>query len=179
MIKFDSYEDLANTLNNYSYNFESTAVVLTFEDTIELLKLFLTEYDPEIQFIDINTIDYDGEYYTTVTREEEQLNFSVAKAYDTDGHYYYGQEGIIFVHGDVDSKYVLDMENHYLREHMVILDFDFSWDLDEEMHLEKPVNDEQHGFTQSWSDNNGNYYSRSFYSTDHIMVKEMMKHWKN
>ena len=184
MINFENIEALVSHMFD-SVNTEDPVTVVADKDlAVDVLAELLTYNNIILEFVDIDSYEYDKEYYVTLSLDEDKINetdywhVSIEKAYNNVQEAYFGTDGYVLFHEDINSKILVDIQNN---ENVTMSGHDwfiigkdecFETD-DEETGNNLTENDEDiHGFTVSKNDNNG-YCSYSYYTSSILSRKEI------
>lgn len=139
MLNFDNVESLVEYMFD-NVNEENPVSVVANEDlTIDVLTELLNYKNLGIGIIDIDTFEYDKEYLVSLSVCEEEHNYwhlSVEKAYNYDKELYFGTDGYVLFHEDVNSKSLIDMQNNEYIEmsghDLFVIDADYEYEDEDE-----------------------------------------------
>jgi len=92
----------------------SSTLVADFDYIYKTLKKFLTYDNVELTYCDVDTFEYDREYGLTLHLDicRNVWEIDVWQTYNEDKNMYYGMDGFVIYHEDVNSKCMLDMLNN-------------------------------------------------------------------
>lgn len=109
---YESIKDLALTIIDDLSKSEYVSVISGPSITMGLFRYFMSLYGAHLSLSEYDE-DYDKEYWVTIHCEDDILKFSVAEAYSYEsGKYLGGPTGIAYIHSDVPSKCIFDIENN-------------------------------------------------------------------
>lgn len=116
MLNFIDVSDLVNYMfENFEYE-KPISIVANKELSIDIMKELLTYEDTVIDICDINAYEYDKEYLVTLDSESDEdcWHICVEQSYNYDNELYYGMDGYVLFHEDVNSKALIDMQQNEL-----------------------------------------------------------------
>ena len=85
---------------------------------VDVLAELLTYNSIILEFVDIDSYEYDKEYYVTLSLDEDKINetyywhVSIEKAYNDVREAYWGTDGYVLFHEDINSKILVDIQNN-------------------------------------------------------------------
>ena len=112
---FEDVEDLVGYMFEKVNTDDPVTVVADKDLAIDVLAKLLTYKDVVLELADIDTFEYDREYFVTLLYDEEESNcwrVSVEKAYNYDREEYLGMYGYLLFHEDINSKILVDIQNN-------------------------------------------------------------------
>ena len=170
--------DMADSYDSVKDNEDETdvAVIAKYAEMREIIKeLSCIGYTiHSCQLEDEEYDGYDAEFICTIYDGELWIEKMLReKGYITD------ESAVIYLLDNCNSKVISNVKSKNIYEVSLNDDNECNCgDCDcKHTELSKDSDGETHGFTQSWTDDNGSYYSKSFYSSDIDLVKEMLKNW--
>lgn len=191
MQNFRDIEDLVAYMFEKLDGDDPISVIINKDLAISIMKVLL-EYDNVVLDIcDIDSFEYDREYLVSLYDEvnTDYWHVSVEQIYDYEKEMYFGTDGYVLFHENVNSKALIDMQNN---EFIELSGYDwFTIGEDEEkfdgepcryntnnelsgkcVEYSKDKDGDMHGFTASRSDGNS-YYSYSVYTSDKLSSRDI------
>lgn len=179
MQNFENVEDLVTYMFDKLNGEDPVSVVADKDLTISIMKELLDYDDIILDICDIDSFEYDREYLISLRDEidTDYWHISIEQIYNYEKEKYFGTDGYVLFHGDVNSKSLIDMQNN---EYAELSGYDwFTIGEDEEelngksckcdaenkpsekcVKYSKDKDGEMHGFSASRSDGNS-FYSYS------------------
>lgn len=118
MINFENVEALVSHMFD-KVNAEDPVTVVADKDlAVDVLAELLTYNNIILEFVDIDSYEYDKEYYVTLSLDEDKNNetdywhVSIEKAYNDVREAYWGTDGYVLFHEDINSKILVDIQNN-------------------------------------------------------------------
>ena len=195
MIKVSDMYELASILMDLDEESVSRSFIGNEYEVIELLGVF-----NECSYIKPDIIQFDSEnegYYTfTVDRVGSEVVYGIVPAVNKNTNKFYGVNGDIFVSTNVPYGFEKDLKSYpHISVDSVtrvsIWDEDADDDECDGNCDDCPFNDDKedamssiytqrsdNGISQSWIDNNGNYFTRSYYSSNKDSMNSIMREWE-
>lgn len=172
--------DIADKFDSLTDEFVDVSVIAKYDEMKEIIReLICMGYD--IASLEIHKEEFEeywDEYILSITKESGTPVIWCEK-FKRENGYITEDSSITYVMDNCSSKVIPNVKSK--------IQFEVSLNDDNECNCgdcdckytesSKDDNGETHGFTQSWTGDNGSYYSRSFYSSDTDLVKEMLKNW--
>ena len=112
---FNDVEELVSYMFDKVNTDDPVTVAADKDLTIDVLSELLTYKDVALELAEIDTFEYDREYYVTLLYDEDVDNcwrVSVEKAYNDVRNEYFGTYGYILFHEDINSKILVDIQNN-------------------------------------------------------------------
>lgn len=141
---FDDVEDLVAYMFDKVNTDDPVTVVADKNLAIDVLAELLTYKDVALELADIDTFEYDREYFVSLLYDEEESDcwrVSVEKAYNYDREEYFGMYGYLIFHEDINSKILVDIQNNKNVEmtghDWFIIGEDDSFDSDDDEEIEQ------------------------------------------
>lgn len=130
---FTDIEELVSYMYEKVEDGYPVTVIADKDMTIDIMQEFLLYDNTNLVSVELDTYEYDKEYQVVLTydSDDETYRFYVNFAYDYETKKYYGMDGIVLFHEDVNSKALVDMQSNecaYMTEHDW---FTFDNDVDE------------------------------------------------
>lgn len=116
MLNFIDVSDLVNYMfENFEYG-KPISIVANKELSIDIMKELLAYENTVIEICDINAYEYDKEYLVTLDSESDEdcWHIYVEQIYNYEAESYYGMDGYVLLHEDVNSKALIDMQQNEL-----------------------------------------------------------------
>ena len=189
---FENTEELANSIleqyenfEEYSDDFCGLSVIAHYQIIVDLINYLVKNTSFEIANVQIEEGELDNYYDEWILNIDPEGKLwcqeaIIPKNEYNDGGYVYCEEDAIFVHGDVNSKFIVKNEDQNLIAFEIGEDED-SCDCDcencelHELESEnETTSDEMPGFSYSFDNEMGSTHI-SFYSTDKDLVEKMAK----
>ena len=163
-------------------------------DSLDVLTI-LTELTQNVSVtldcIQFDSENYDGFYCISVEKDEdyeETVLVSVVGAENEEKGKFYGINGNVFVANYIPERFEKDIKNYKQTDLGHIIRIDFGDHCDSCEHKEEcnsinkdtskiHMDEDDHFITQSWTDGKGNYFSRSFSSSDSKQMDKISKEW--
>lgn len=191
MQNFENIKDLVAYMFEKLDGEEPVSVVADKDLIVSIMKELLDYDDIILDICDINSFEYDSEYLVSLRDEidTDYYHVSVEQIYNYEREKYFGTDGYVLFHEDVNSKALIDMQNNKNIEMsghdwFVIGEDEETFDgesckvgvenkLSEKcVEYSKDKDGDMHGFSASRSDGNS-FYSYSVYTSDKLSVKDI------
>lgn len=165
MLHFDDIEELVNYMFE-KVNTDNPITVAADKDlAVDIMTELLISKDVTLEFVDIDSLEYDKEYYVTLLYDEEEADcwwrVSVEKAYNDVRGEYFGMGGHILFHEDTNSKILVDIQNNESVEmsghDWFIIGEDDSFETDEEEENDLEDQEDEETTKYSGEDSNAEY----------------------
>lgn len=148
---------------------------------IDMMQEFLSYDKTNLLSVELDTYKYDREYQVVLTydSDDETYSFYVNFAYDYETEQYYGMDGVVLFHEDVNSKALVDMQSNecaYMTEH----DW-FTFDNDVDESEDDEVSDEEYTDIKENKDTGSKYFlngkqvTKKEYAEAYDSVQELFK----
>lgn len=113
-----------NKVNDDDNKDNLVTVVVNEDLTVKLLTELLIHDDTKLDFCNIDSFEYDREYYVELSFDENNdiYNIAVEQAYNYEKEMYFGTDGVVLFHEDVNSKALIDMQSN---ENVEITEYDW------------------------------------------------------
>lgn len=115
MINFENVEALVSHMFD-CVNAEDPVTVVADKDlAIEVMTELLDYNNVALEFVDIDSFEYDKEYFVTLLYDEDEEDYwrvSVEKAYNYVREAYFGTDGYVLFHEDINSRILVDIQNN-------------------------------------------------------------------
>lgn len=174
MKKFYNVKQLTYWMFNKvnEYNKENIVTIVANENlAIKLLSELLIHDDVKLDFCNIDSFEYNREYYVELFFDEDNDIYSIAveQAYDYDKEMYFGTDGIVLFHEDVNSKALIDIQSN---ENVDITEYDW-FTLEEGFDNSKTddVSDKDGAKIAKNKDTNSKYFANGKPATEEQYVK--------
>ena len=112
---FDDVKALVSYMFDKVNTDDPVTVVADKELTVDILAELLTYRNVTLELADIDSFEYDLEYYVTLLYDENEVDcwrVSVEKAYNDVKKSYYGTDGYVLFHEDINSRILVDIQNN-------------------------------------------------------------------
>lgn len=149
MINFQNVEALVSHMFDCVNAEDPVTVVANKDLAIEIMTELLDYNNVALEFVDIDSFEYDKEYFVTLLYDEDEEDYwrvSVEKAYNYVREAYFGTDGYVLFHEDINSRILVDIQNNENVEmsghdwFIIGEDDSFETDDDEENSHEYPEN---------------------------------------
>lgn len=156
-------------------------VIADKDITINLMQEFLLYDNTSLISVELDTYDYDKEYQTVLIydAENEIYKFYIDYAYNNEIKRYYGMDGIVLFHEDVNSKALVDMQSN---KEIEMTEYDwFTFDADTDESEDDEVSDEEDTDIEENKDTDGKYFlngkqvTKKEYTEAYDSVQEVFK----
>lgn len=115
MINFENVEALVSHMFDKVSAEDTISVVSDKDLAISVMKELLNYKNVALEIVDIDSFEYDKEYLVTLLYDEDEKNYwrvSVEKAYNDVKEAYFGIDGYVLFHEDINSKILVDIQNN-------------------------------------------------------------------
>lgn len=112
---FEDVEDLVTYMFDKVNTDDPVTVVADKNLTIDVLAELLTYKDVALELADIDTFEYDREYFVSLLYDEDEVDcwrVSVEKAFNYERDEYLGMYGYLLFHEDINSRILVDIQNN-------------------------------------------------------------------
>lgn len=191
MQNFENIKDLVAYMFDKLDGEEPVSVIANKDLTVSIMKELLDYDDIILDICDIDSFEYDSEYLVSLRDEidTDYYHVSVEQIYNYEKEKYFGTDGYVLFHEDVNSKALIDMQKN---ENVELSGYDwFTIGDDEEtfdgesckvgvenklseksVEYSKDKDGDMHGFSASRSDGNS-FYSYSVYTSDKLSIADI------
>ena len=115
MLNFDNIEDLvAHMFENLDNEDNCVSVVADKDLALFVVKELLDYNDVILKYANVDDYDYDKEYIVTLHDDLDSYSWdiSIEPLYNYEKEMYFGTDGYVLFHEDVNSKAMIDMQNN-------------------------------------------------------------------
>ena len=115
MINFENVEALVSHMFDKVNAEDSVTVVADKDLAIGVMNKLLNYNNIALEIVDIDSFEYDKEYFVTLLYDEDKEDYwrvSVEKAYNDFREQYFGTDGYVLFHEDINSKILVDIQNN-------------------------------------------------------------------
>lgn len=158
MKNFTDIEELVSYMYNTVTDECPVTVIANKDVTIDIMQEFLLYNNTQVVSIEFNTYEYNKEYQIVLEydSEDETYKLYINYAYDYETKKYYGMDGIVLFHEDVNSKALVDMQSNKYTQ-MTKHDL-FTFDTDVDADEDDEVSDEEDTDIEESKDTGGKYF---------------------
>lgn len=122
MFNFDNVEDLVAYMFENVDGEEPISVVANEELAVSIIKELLEYEHVNLKYANVDGWEYDKEYIVTLNDDIDTDDWDIAiePIYNYEKEMYFGTDGYVLFHEDVNSKAMIDMQNNEfmpLEEH--------------------------------------------------------------
>ena len=110
---FEDVEELVSHMFDKVEVDESVTAVVNKDVVVEIMNEFLTYEDVVLEECNIE-LGYNREYFIVLDQGDNYWSIGVYPAYDYENNKYYGMDGYVLFHEDINSKALVDMQNNSL-----------------------------------------------------------------
>ena len=115
MLNFENIEDLVSHMFENSDNEDGSVSVVADKDlALSIVNELLVYDNTTLKYADVNDYEYDREYIVTLHDDVDTdlLAVAIEPAYNHTKEMYFGTDGYVLFHEDVNSKALIDMQNN-------------------------------------------------------------------
>lgn len=115
MVNFDNIEDLvAYMFENLDNEDNCVSVIANKDLALSIVKELLDYSDTILKYANVDDYEYDKEYIVTLYDDVDSDSWDVAiePIYNYEKEMYFGTDGYVLFHEDVNSKAMIDMQNN-------------------------------------------------------------------
>lgn len=115
MINFENVEVLVSYMFDCVNTEDPVTVVVNKDLAIEVMTELLDYNNVALELVDIDSFEYDKEYFVTLLYDEDEEDYwrvSVEKAYNDVREAYFGTDGYVLFHEDINSRILVDIQNN-------------------------------------------------------------------
>lgn len=114
MLNFNNIEDLVSHMFEKLDGDESVSVVANKELSVSIIQEFLEYKNVILKYANVDDYEYDKEYIVTLHDDCDSDSWAIAiePIYNYEKEMYFGTDGYVLFHEDVNSKAMLDMQNN-------------------------------------------------------------------
>lgn len=114
MLNFDSIEDLVSYMFEQLDGDEPVSVVANKELSVSIIQEFLEYKNVILKYANVDDYEYDKEYIVTLHDDcdSDSWDIAIEPIYNYEKEMYFGTDGYVLFHEDVNSKAMLDMQNN-------------------------------------------------------------------
>lgn len=164
MINFENVEALVSHMFDCVNAEDPVTVVANKDLAIGVMNELLNYNNVALEIVDIDSFEYDKEYFVTLLYDEDEEDYwrvSVEKAYNDFHDQYFGTDGYVLFHEDINCKVFVDMQNNenvtMSRHDWFVIGEDDSFETDDdEENNQEYLEDEEHS-QDSCKDSNAEY----------------------
>ena len=113
-----------NKVNDDDNKDNLVTVVVDKDLSVKILAELLVHDDIKLDFCNIDNLEYDREYYVELffDKDNDTYNIAVDQAYNYDKEMYFGTDGVILFHEDINSKALIDIQSN---KHVDVTEYDW------------------------------------------------------
>ncbi len=114
MQRFESIEELVAYMFRRVHSDEIVSVIADKDLSVAVMKELLNHDKATLSLADVDEYEYDKEYLVSLEEDEDKDRYHVAieQIYNYDKDMYFGIDGHILFHEDVNSKALIDMKKN-------------------------------------------------------------------
>lgn len=114
MLNFDNIEDLVVNMFEKLGDDESVSVVADKDLALSVVNELLDYNDVILKYVNIDDYEYDKEYIVTLHDDANSDSWDIAiePIFNYEKEVYFGTDGFVLFHEDVNSKTMIDMQNN-------------------------------------------------------------------
>ena len=114
MLNFDNIEDLVAYMFDKLGDDESVSVVANKDLALSIVKELLDYNDVILKYANVDDYEYDKEYIVTLHDDinSDSWDIAIEQIYNYEKEMYFGTDGYVLFHEDVNSKVMIDMQNN-------------------------------------------------------------------
>lgn len=114
MLNFDSIEDLVSYMFEQLDGDEPVSVVANKELSVSIIQEFLEYKNVIPKYANVDDYEYDKEYIVTLHDDcnLDSWDIAIEPIYNYEKEMYFGTDGYVLFHEDINSKAMLDMQNN-------------------------------------------------------------------
>lgn len=160
-----------NKVNDDDNKDKFVTVVVNEDLAVKLLTELLVHDDIKLDFCNIDGFEYDREYYVELSFDEynDIYNIAVEQAYSYDKGMYFGTDGVVLFHEDVNSKALIDIQSN---ENVEVTEYDwFTLEEDSDNGKTDDISDKEETKIAKNKDTNSKYFVNGKPATEEQYVK--------
>lgn len=114
MLNFNNIEDLVSHMFEKLDGDESVSVVANKELSVAIIQELLEYKNVILKYANVDDYEYDKEYIVTLHDDcdSDSWDIAIEPIYNYEKEMYFGTDGYVLFHEDVNSKAMLDMQNN-------------------------------------------------------------------
>lgn len=114
MLNFENIEDLVSYMFEKLDGDDPVSVVANKELSVSIIQELLEYKNVILKYANVDDYEYDKEYIVTLydDRDSDSWDISIEPIYNYAKEMYFGTDGYVLFHEDVNSKAMLDMQNN-------------------------------------------------------------------
>lgn len=114
MLNFKNIEDLASHMFEKLNGDEPVSVVANKDLAISIMQELLEYKNVILKYANVDDYEYDKEYIVTLHDDcdSDSWDIAIESIYNYEKEMYFGTDGYVLFHEDVNSKAMLDMQNN-------------------------------------------------------------------
>lgn len=114
MLNFDDIEDLISYIFEKLDDDESVSVVANKDLSLSIIKELLEYENIILKYANVDDYEYNREYIVTLHDDIDTDDWDIAiePIYNYEKEMYFGTDGYVLFHEDVNSKVMIDMQNN-------------------------------------------------------------------
>lgn len=114
MLNFENIEDLVDYMFEKLDGDEPVSVVANKELSVSIIQELLEYKNVILKYANVDDYEYDKEYIVTLHDDcdSDSWNIAIEPIYSYEKEMYFGTDGYVLFHEDVNSKAMLDMQNN-------------------------------------------------------------------
>lgn len=114
MLNFDNIEDLVSYMFEKVGDDEPVSVVADKDLSLSIVKELLDYTDVILKYVNVDDYEYDKEYIVTLHNnvDSDSWDIAIEPIYNYEKEMYFGTDGYVLFHEDVNSKAMIDIQNN-------------------------------------------------------------------
>lgn len=114
MLNFENIEDLVSHMFEKLDGDEPVSIVANKELSVSIIQEFLEYKNVILKYANVDDYEYDKEYIVTLHDDcdSDSWDIAIEPIYNYEKEMYFGTDGYVLFHEDVNSKAMLDMQNN-------------------------------------------------------------------
>lgn len=114
MLNFNNIEDLVSHMFEQIDDAEPVSVVANKDLSISIVQELLEYKNVILKYANVDDYEYDKEYIVTLhdDLDADSWDIAIEQIYNYEKEMYFGTDGYVLFHEDVNSKAMLDMQNN-------------------------------------------------------------------
>lgn len=114
MVNFNNIEDLVSYMFAQLDGDEPVSIVANKELSVSIIQELLEYKNVILKYANVDDYEYDKEYIVTLhdDLDADSWDIAIEQIYNYEKEMYFGTDGYVLFHEDVNSKAMLDMQNN-------------------------------------------------------------------
>lgn len=114
MLNFENIEDLVSHMFEKLDGDEPVSIVANKELSVSIIQELLEYKNVILKYANVDDYEYDKEYIVTLHNDcdADSWDIAIEQIYNYEKEMYFGTDGYVLFHEDVNSKAMLDMQNN-------------------------------------------------------------------